>query len=140
MPIHIFFGRLELGKSGDWQYVGLDIAFNNQTYLDFSLGYNNLTYSRLSFSNTVLTYWGLDTAANNLTYLGGSPSNDNLTYWGIYTADDNLSYLGWSLNNKDPQRMTVDPMFMIVQSLRSFLTTVAPTAVTPIAIILHDFT
>jgi hypothetical protein len=36
--------------------------------------------------------------------------------------------------------MMVDPMFMIVYSLRSFLTAVTPTAVTPIAGILHDFT
>ena len=46
--------------------------------------------------------------------------------------------------------MMVDPMFMIVQSLRSFLTAVTPTAVTPtavtptavatIAVILPDFT
>ena len=44
----------------------------------------------------------------------------------------------------------VDPMFMIVQSLRSFLTAVTPTAVTPtavtptavapIAVILPEFT
>ena len=41
--------------------------------------------------------------------------------------------------------MTVDPMFMIVQSLRSFLTAVTPTAVnptalTPIVVILPEFT
>ena len=36
--------------------------------------------------------------------------------------------------------MMVYPMFMIVQSLRLFLTAVTPTAVTPIAIILPDFT
>ena len=41
--------------------------------------------------------------------------------------------------------MMVDPMFMIVQSLRSFLTDVTPTAVTPtvvppIAVILPEFT
>ena len=37
--------------------------------------------------------------------------------------------------NKDHQRMMVDPMFMIVQSLRSFLTAVKTTAVAPIAVI-----
>ena len=37
------------------------------------------------------------------------------------------------------QRMMVDPTFMIVQSLRSFLTAVTPTAVTPIAVILPKF-
>ena len=37
--------------------------------------------------------------------------------------------------NKDHQRMMVDLMFMIVQSLRSILTTVTPTAVAPIAVI-----
>ena len=41
--------------------------------------------------------------------------------------------------------MMVDPMFMIVQNLRSFLTAVTPTAVTPtavapIAVILPEFT
>ena len=40
--------------------------------------------------------------------------------------------------------MMLDPMFMIVQSLRSFLTALTPTAVTqtavtPIAIILPEF-
>ena len=42
--------------------------------------------------------------------------------------------------NKDHQRMMLDPMFMIVQSLRSFLTAVTPTAVAPIAVILPVFT
>ena len=42
--------------------------------------------------------------------------------------------------NKDHQRMMVDPMFMIVQSFRSFLTAVTPTAVTPIAVILPELT
>ena len=37
--------------------------------------------------------------------------------------------------NKDHQRMMVDPMFMIFQSLRSFLTAVTTTAVAPIAVI-----
>ena len=32
--------------------------------------------------------------------------------------------------------MMVDPMFMIVQGLRSFLTAVTPTAVTPTAVTL----
>ena len=32
--------------------------------------------------------------------------------------------------------MMVDPMFMIIQSLRSFLTAVTPTAVTPTAVAL----
>ena len=36
--------------------------------------------------------------------------------------------------------MIVDPMFIIVQSIRSFLTAVATTAVVPIADILHVFT
>ena len=35
--------------------------------------------------------------------------------------------------------MMVDPMFLIVQSLRSFLTAVTPTAVALIAIILPEF-
>ena len=42
--------------------------------------------------------------------------------------------------NKDHQRMMVDPMIMIVQSVRSFLTAVTPTAVAPIAVILPEFT
>ena len=42
--------------------------------------------------------------------------------------------------NKDHQRMMVDPMFMIVQSFRSFLTAVTTTAVAPIAVILPEFT
>ena len=36
--------------------------------------------------------------------------------------------------------MTVDPMFMVVQSLMSFLTAVKPTANAPIAVILPEFT
>ena len=36
--------------------------------------------------------------------------------------------------------MMVDPMFMIVQNVRSFLTAVTPTAVTPTVLILPDFT
>ena len=42
--------------------------------------------------------------------------------------------------NKDHQRIMVDPMFMIVQSLRSFLAAVTTTAVAPIAVILPVFT
>ena len=45
--------------------------------------------------------------------------------------------------NKDRQRMMVDPMFMIVQIVMSFLTAVATTAVAPIAVIvlyLPEFT
>ena len=45
-----------------------------------------------------------------------------------------------SLVNKDHKIMRVDPMFMIVQSLRSFLTAVTPPAVAPIAVILPVFT
>ena len=36
--------------------------------------------------------------------------------------------------------MMVDPMFMIVESVRSFLTAVTTTAVAPIVVILHVFT
>ena len=36
--------------------------------------------------------------------------------------------------------MMVDPMFMIAQSLRSFLTAVTTTAVAPIAVILPEST
>ena len=43
-------------------------------------------------------------------------------------------------NNKDHQRMMVDPMFKIIQNLRSFLTAVTTTAVAPIAVILPEFT
>ena len=35
--------------------------------------------------------------------------------------------------------MMVDPMFMIIQSLRSFLTAVTPTFIAPIAVILPKF-
>ena len=49
-----------------------------------------------------------------------------------------------SKNNKDHQRMMVDLMIIIVQSLRSFLTAVTPTtvtltAVTPLVVILPEF-
>ena len=37
--------------------------------------------------------------------------------------------------NKDHQRIMVDPMFMILQRLRLFLTAVTPTDVAPIAVI-----
>ena len=40
------------------------------------------------------------------------------------------------LNNKDHQRMMVDPMLMIVLDLKLFLTAVTPTAVAPTAVIL----
>ena len=36
--------------------------------------------------------------------------------------------------------MMVDPMFMIIQNARSFLTAVTPTAVTLTAVILLEFT
>ena len=36
--------------------------------------------------------------------------------------------------------MMVDPMFMIFQSLRSFLTAVTTTAVAPIEVVLPEFT
>ena len=42
--------------------------------------------------------------------------------------------------NKDNYRMMVDPMFMIVQSLRLFLTAVTLTDVAPIAVISPVFT
>ena len=41
---------------------------------------------------------------------------------------------GLDIINKDHQRIIVDLMFMIVQSLRSYLTAVTPTAVTPTAV------
>ena len=50
-----------------------------------------------------------------------------------------LSRLGQSIN-KDHQRMMVDPMFMIVKNVRSFLMAITPTAVTPTAVILLEFT
>ena len=47
---------------------------------------------------------------------------------------------GWGYNryetSKVHQRIMVDPMFMIVQNVRLFLTAVTPTAVTPTADIL----
>ena len=54
-----------------------------------------------------------------------------------------LKYWRRQFNNKDHQKIMVDPMFMIVQSVRSFLTAVTTTAVTPIAVIylnLPEFT
>ena len=42
--------------------------------------------------------------------------------------------------NKDHQRMMVDPMFKIIQNLRSFLTAVTTTAVAPIEVIFPEFT
>ena len=42
--------------------------------------------------------------------------------------------------NKDHQRIMVDPMFMIIQNISSFLNAVTPTAVTPTAVILLKFT
>ena len=44
-----------------------------------------------------------------------------------------------SIKTNDYQAMMVDPIFMIVQNVRSFLTAVTPTAVTPTAIILLEF-
>ena len=45
-----------------------------------------------------------------------------------------FAWLG-EVHNKDHQRMMVDPMLLIVQSLWSFLTAVTTTAVAPIAVI-----
>ena len=58
------------------------------------------------------------------------------------TSDDveRCSYAVINQVNKDHQRMMIDSMFMIVQSLRSFLTAVTPTVVAPIAVILPVFT
>jgi hypothetical protein len=54
----------------------------------------------------------------------------------IYSrAPSILFYPSSTHSNKDHQRMMVDPMFMIVQSLRSFLTAVTTNAVAPIAVI-----
>ena len=44
---------------------------------------------------------------------------------------------GHFCQNKDHQRMMVDPMLMIVLDLKSFLTAVTPTAVAPTAVILY---
>ena len=41
------------------------------------------------------------------------------------------------LMNKNHQRMKVDPMFMIVQGLRSFVIAITTTAVAPIAVIFY---
>ena len=49
-------------------------------------------------------------------------------------------YYQWCSQNKDDKRMMVDPTIMIVQSLRSFLTAVTPTAVAVIEVILTVFT
>ena len=60
---------------------------------------------------------------------------------GIFSCKEisqmSLEYCQCQTPNKDHQRMMVDPMFMIIQSLRLFLTAVTPTAVAPIAVILH---
>ena len=48
-----------------------------------------------------------------------------------------LLLLGMQL---DHQRMMVDPIFMIVKNVCSFLMTVTPTALTPSAAILLEFT
>ena len=45
-----------------------------------------------------------------------------------------------SFGDKDHQRVMVDPMFIIVQSLRLFLTAVTPTASATIAVILRVLT
>ena len=50
----------------------------------------------------------------------------------------NVMLINKSVNsdNKDHQRMMVDPMLMIILDLRSFLTAVTPTAVALPAVIL----
>ena len=53
---------------------------------------------------------------------------------GGHLVRDLLATGDWHLVNKDHQRMMVDPMFMIIQSLRSFLTAVTTTAVAPIPV------
>ena len=54
----------------------------------------------------------------------------------IWTLSKNYYSVGSDNINQDYQRMMVDPMFMIGQNLRSFLTTVTPTAV---ALKLYEF-
>ena len=41
--------------------------------------------------------------------------------------------------NKHHPRMMVDPMFMNIQNVRSFVTAVTPTAVTPTVVIVLEF-
>ena len=43
--------------------------------------------------------------------------------------------ISWYNNNKDHERMMVDPMFIIIQNLRLFLTAVTPTAAALTAVI-----
>ena len=54
--------------------------------------------------------------------------------WDLLCSPGRIAWEGDRYINKDHQRMMVDPMFMIVQSLRSFLSAVTPTAVTPTAV------
>ena len=58
---------------------------------------------------------------------------DYRVFLGCLSPFPCVSY--WGISNKDHQRMMVDPMFMIIQSLRSFLTAVITTAVAPFAAI-----
>ena len=54
----------------------------------------------------------------------------------MFTVLIGLTILVVTLNqNKDHQRMMVDPMLLIVQNLWSFLTAVTTTAVAPITVI-----
>ena len=69
---------------------------------------------------------------------GGEGSTNDLLWNRETQGESQQTWLVWV--NKDYQRMMVDPMFMIVQSLRSYLTAVTPTTVAPIAVILPVFT
>ena len=98
-----------------------------------------ITHNTCNFSEDFLTSLILGSLV--LSYYNVWISSD--TYDFRAKAVDAISPRDWNVSsgkNKDHQRMMVDPMFMIVQSLRSFLTAVTPTAVAPIAVILPVFT
>ena len=49
---------------------------------------------------------------------------------------DQALQMWWNKQNKDHQKIRVDPMFIIVYNSRSILTAVTPTAVAPTVVIL----
>ena len=76
---------------------------------------------------------------NNLIHIVRPPPPLGLIHF-FKINNINIKELSQYRFNKDHQRMMVDPMFIIVQSLRSFPTAVTPTVVVPIAVILPVFT
>ena len=95
-----------------------------------------------SFADAIEYYWEWAAAVCNAApHLSVQfvQSLDHFSVLSMMPKRDCFDQLTLLYLNKDHQRMKVDPMFMIIQSLGSFLTAVTPTTVAPIAAIWPKF-